>query len=188
MNSSIQVALAIMVTVGMTISIYTAYHVLAQSRRRSPDTLAKMQRLFDTQQNRITNQGERMDAMELEIDDLRAALAENHEEMRQLKDGIHLLVTQIRGAGMEPVWTPELVTKAQRFSRARLARTIDERFSVEEINNLAYEFGISADELAGDTRASRARALVTWASDHDRLGELQRRVAILRPDTTGPHF
>lgn len=188
MSNGIQVFLALMVTVGMTLSIYAAYHVLAQSRRRSPDTLARMQQLFDTQQNRIAAQGERMDAMELEIDDLRSALADQHEETRQLRDGINRLVSQIRGAGMEPVWTPERVTKKERFSRATLARSIDERFSVDEINELAYEFGIHADELTGETRAARARALVTWASDHNRLGELQRRVAILRSDMNRPHL
>lgn len=181
MSNGWQIVMAILVTVGTCAGIYAAFHALALARRNSPDTFAKMQRLFDTQQARIDRQSERIDAMEMEIDDLRASLADNHEETRQLRDGIEKLVAQIRAAKMEPVWTPEEVNRVRRVNRASLSRRISDRFSVEEINNLAFEFGLMADELAGETRTARARALVVWAADHGYLTRLEELVNELRP-------
>lgn len=40
---------------------------------------------------------------------------------------------------------------------------------------------MSKDELSGDTRATRARALVDWAADRGRLTELGKAVDMARP-------
>lgn len=184
--TDVEIVGSVAVLIAMTAGISAAWYALAQAHRRSPDTLHKMQRLFDGQNERLNQQAGRIDAMELEIDDLRTALSDNHDEMRQLRDGIGQLVTQIRAAGMTPVWTPEQVVKPKRFSRAGLARAIDGHFSINEIDDLAFEFGLAHDEISGDTRAARSRSLVTWAADHGRLPELRSRVAALRPGATMP--
>jgi len=186
MSNGWQIVMAILVTVGTGAGIWAAVHAAAVARRNSPDTYNKMLSSLDKQEARLERQAERIDAMEMEIDDLRASLAENHEETRQLRDGIEKLVAQIRAANMEPVWTPEQVTKARRVNRATLARRISDRFSVDEMNDLAFEFGLAADELAGNTRAARARALVVWAADRGCLASLEERVNQLRPPR--PHL
>lgn len=186
MGNGAQIVLAILVTIGIGMGIYAGVHAVVVARRNSPDTYNKMLDSLGKQETRLERQSERIDAMEMEIDDLRAALADNHEETRQLRDGIERLVAQIRAAKMEPVWTPDQVTKTRRPNRATLARRISDRFSIEEINDLALEFGVLADDLAGETRTSRARALVVWAADRGCLGSLERRVAELRPPR--PHL
>ncbi len=51
------------------------------------------------------------------------------------------------------------------------------RFSLEEIAGLCFELGIEADDLPGDTRQSRARALTQHAA---RLGKLDDLLALIK--------
>lgn len=170
---------AVLVTAAFIAFGITAYYAFTRARRMSPDMLTKMQALFEREQGRANA---RIDALELEIEDLREAIADSHEEVTQLRDGIAQLVTQIRAANMIPVWEPDRVVKRKRTTKAGVARKLEDLFSLDEIASLAFEFGLSPDELTGDTRATKARAFVIWASERNRLPELRRRIDELRPE------
>lgn len=123
----------------------------------------------------------RLDIIRAEVDDLHDARATDQEEIRELRDGVSRLVEQIRRANMEPVWTPDQVKRRPRSSAAVLARRIAQAFSVDEMSGLAFEIGLSGDELRGDTRDERARALVTYMENRGRLSDLRRLVDEQRP-------
>ena len=65
--------------------------------------------------------------------------------------------------------------------RSSLARRIGQQFSTEEIDSLAYDVGVLADELAGKTRQARAENLVELAFRRGILYALARQVEELRP-------
>lgn len=123
----------------------------------------------------------RMDRMQAEIDDLRESRDADHEEMRDLRDGIGLLVEQIRRASMEPVWTPDMVKRKPRTGAARLATFIAEKFNNEELNALIFEMGETKDRISGETVQERAREVVKYFEARGRLTELRSRVNELRP-------
>ena len=123
----------------------------------------------------------RLDAIQAEVDDLRDARATDQEEIRELRDGISQLVEQIRRANMTPIWTPEQVKRRPRSTASTLARRISAGFTVEEMAGLAFEIGLSGDDLRGDTREERARALVTYMENRGRLSDLRRLVDEQRP-------
>lgn len=161
----------------------------------SSDVLAKMQShierqqiLLEREQARGTRAEARIDSLELEIEDLRESQIDGNTEIRQLREGLSLLVAQIEDAKMSPVWTPEQVVKRTRTKRVDVTNRLVEAFSVEEIKDLAFEFGLSPDNLEGETRSARARSLTVWAADHRRLGELSRRIDELRPRYERPNL
>ena len=123
----------------------------------------------------------RLDVIQAEVDDLHDARATDQEEIRELRDGVSRLVEQIRRANMEPVWTPDQVKRRPRSGAAILARRLAQGFSLEEMSGLAFEIGLSGDELRGDTRDERARALVTYMENRGRLSDLRRLVDEQRP-------
>lgn len=123
----------------------------------------------------------RMDAMQAEIDDLRESRQADHEEMRDLRDGISLLVEQIRQAKMDPVWTPDEVKRKPRASAAGLAVRLAAEFSSEELDGLAFEMGVGHDQFGGETIEARARELVRYMDARGRLTELRQRADRLRP-------
>ncbi len=76
-------------------------------------------------------------------------------------------------------WPARATTSLTDNSRAQQAyEMLCKRFSLDEINGLCFEMGIAPDDLGGDTRPARARALVQQAvhlNKLDRLLELIRR-------------
>lgn len=150
--------------------------------------------LINLQEDTLTKMHERQNVMQREIDELRRTIADNHElyeeelgELRAVLDewwqGMKLVFEQMAGAQLVPVWQPKPIPPKRRLrtGHQELIRFIAPRFSVEEIDGLAFELGLAKDELSGDTRETRARALVQWAADHDRLSDLRRRVEDARP-------
>ena len=122
-----------------------------------------------------------MDAMQAEIDDLREGREIDHEEIRDLRDGIGRLVEQIRQAHMEPIWTPSEVKRRPRGGGAALVKRIVTGFNIEELDGLAYELGISHDTLPGKTIQERARELVRYMDSRGRINDLRRAVDENRP-------
>jgi DNA-binding NtrC family response regulator len=62
---------------------------------------------------------------------------------------------------------------------AALRRTLDEKFDLEEIQDLCFDLDIDFDNLPGDGK--KARELVAYCRRHDRLEKLVARIAELRP-------
>lgn len=150
--------------------------------------IERQQILLEREQSRGTRAEARIDSLELEIEDLRESWVDSAVEVQELRAGLSLLVAQIEAAKMAPVWTPEQVVKRTRTRRVDVTNRLVESFTVEEINDLAFEFGLSPDNLEGETRSARARSLTVWAADHRRLGELSRRIDELRPRYSRPNL
>lgn len=172
-----------------------SYAVLAQARRMEPSSWQEMEDRFDRQQKRFDRQGaqieaqaKRIDELQEEIDDLREARTADNELLQAWISYAQSWITYARElaakfkemTGQEA--PPEPVLKHQSApGRASLSRFISQRFSVEEIDGLAFDLGLAADELGGGTRTARARALTQWAADRGMLEELRRRVEEARP-------
>jgi hypothetical protein len=65
-----------------------------------------------------------------------------------------------------------------------LCQNITEHFNLGELRMLCFEMGIDHENLAGETKADRARELVTYCERHGRTPELVTRCRILRPNTS----
>lgn len=104
-------------------------------------------------------------------------------ELRELRQGIELLIAQLKKAELTPVWQPP-EPKPRRNERPQaitLAMRIADGFDIEEMNNLAFDLGIHKSDFGGETRETRARELVSLVR---RLGlekSLAARVKELRP-------
>ena len=134
----------------------------------------------------VSNQA-RQDAQESEIEDLRRQIIELREEriadhvlMQEWITYARRIGAMLREAtGQEP--PPEPAERARGVTPgglARLAKTIEGRFSLDEINNLAFELGRDG-AVAGDTPAVRAVSLVNVAT---RRGLLVRLIELCRAE------
>lgn len=65
-----------------------------------------------------------------------------------------------------------------------VAYLIKTYFSLEELDELAFESGINPEEIAGATIGARARELATYAHNHGLLADLIRTCEIKRPFVT----
>lgn len=63
---------------------------------------------------------------------------------------------------------------------------IGDHFSIEEIDNLARDIGLDAEELGGESKSARARHLVESAYRNFRLTELARVARARRPEAEWP--
>lgn len=62
-----------------------------------------------------------------------------------------------------------------------LVYLIRSHFSLEEIDELAFDSGFNPEEIRGETIGERARALVIYASNHGQLPVLLGTCEIKRP-------
>lgn len=190
----------VLVLAGLIIVSAMSFYMVAQARRKAPATWQEMEDRYDRQQKRLDDALQRLDVawvridqLETEMDDLRDERDADHELMQawiayarkttaQLRE-LASLFEQVTGQKppQEPPPEPSDVPR-RRTGRVALARYIEQRFSVEEIDGLAFELGLSADELSGGTRSTRARSLVQWAGDRSLLADLRRRVEKARPE------
>lgn len=68
------------------------------------------------------------------------------------------------------------------MSETELTQAIGTHFDIREINDLAFQLGIEPDEIEGETRPDRARALVRYMKRRKRLSELIALCRSLRPE------
>ena len=69
-----------------------------------------------------------------------------------------------------------------------LARTLSDRFSMEELDELLFGLGINPDNLEGITLAAKVRELVRYCLRRDSIGELIDTGASLRQDIDWDSF
>jgi septal ring factor EnvC (AmiA/AmiB activator) len=185
----------LVIAIASAVSLYS--FVLA--RRKAPTSWQEMEDRYDRQQKRNEETLQRLDAawqridqLETEIDDVRDERDADHELIQSWITYARKTATQLRevitmfeqATGQKPPLElhPEPSSAPRRRTgRVALTRFIEQRFSVDEIDELAFEMGLAADQLSGDTRGTRARSLVQWAGDHSQLPELRRRVEAARP-------
>ena len=134
----------------------------------------------------VSNQA-RQDAQQSEIDDLRNQIAElregriaDHALLEEWIAYARRLAALFREAtGQEPPPEPaEHIKPVSPGSISRLVKTIEARFSFDEMNNIAFELGIDG-AVSGDTAATRAVSLVNVAR---RRGLLVRLIELCRSE------
>ena len=134
----------------------------------------------------VSNQA-RLDAQEMEIDELRRQIVELREEriadhvlMQEWITYARRLGAMLREAtGQEPPAEPaERARLLTPGDLGRLAKRIEGRFSLEEMNTLAFELGLDG-AVIGDTTAARATSLVKVAQ---RRGLLLRLIELCRAE------
>jgi Effector-associated domain 7 len=64
----------------------------------------------------------------------------------------------------------------------KVYQLLNDYFSLSDIEGLCFELGIDADNLRGETKAGKARALVQQIETTDRLGELKKLMRVQRPN------
>lgn len=134
-----------------------------------PGLVEQMERTLTSQEARMDRLRAALDEQQSEIDELRIEvtvgrekMAELHAEMDEWRRGMALVFDQLKAADISPAWQPrERSNRAVRpRSDAPLARRIAAQFNIEEINSLAFDVGVLAEEFGGNTRQARARELV----------------------------
>lgn len=132
----------------------------------------------------------RQDSQEAEMSDLRGQIHELREGQLAGQMLLQEWITYARrlgqllreATGQEPPPEPRQWTVSPTpVDLARLARTIQDRFSIEEMNNLAFDLGLDGT-ISGDTVAARAMSLVSAARRRGMLGRLVERCRQERPD------
>lgn len=152
--------------------------------------------LVERQEATITAQHARMDRMQHEIDELRQTVVVNQEnyeeelgEFRNILDewwhGMEKVFRQLDELKVVPVWRPQPLPPRKRIARrpsSALAGRIERQFNIDEMNNLAFDIGIHAEEIPGTTRHTRARELVELAHRRGITVALVGRVNELRSE------
>lgn len=117
------------------------------------------------------------EALRHENEALREEGRELREEMGDLRRGVGELIRQMEEAKLTPVWKPSPKPTGdkrpgKRIDLVALRKKIVTAFSLREMSDLAFELGVDPDEVPGETATDRARTLVTYLHDRDRLEEL----------------
>lgn len=166
------------------------FEVQAQLRRQ-------LQEQIDAQQQTIRFLNKRVDDLQksharefAETEMLRQEIENLRQEVGELWRGVPILLGQLKAADITPAWSPPAQRSKRPLVRRNNGRQVDpvalqqliaERFSLEEINDLAFQLGIESDDLSGTTKRGKARALVEYLKDRERLEELIELVRSQRP-------
>ena len=74
------------------------------------------------------------------------------------------------------------IKHAERYLKiVKLQRMIDRYFDLNEVQRLAVAVGVDFENLKGDTKVSKADALVSWADRNGRLDDLVVELRRERP-------
>jgi hypothetical protein len=76
---------------------------------------------------------------------------------------------------------PELSAIVSPSARA-LVPLLNEYFSISDIDSLCFEMGIDDEQLRGQTKDEKARSLVKYVEQNERLDELKRMMRVARPN------
>lgn len=152
-----------------------------------PQAYRVMEASLSSQAARLDAQARRMDELEAEIAAQRATHAAEmsalREELEEAYRGIKVLMEQLGEAGIAPGWKPAAkVVKKGGGGVPSLPTLIVAAFSRDEIDGLAFDVGIDPESLGGETKAARARELVTAARQQGRLERLVEVCREFRPD------
>jgi hypothetical protein len=158
-----------------------------EERADRPLAYQRMETALASQAARLDGQARRIDELEASMDAQerahRAEMAVLKEELEDAYQGLHLLIEQIRDAALEPVWMPKKRGALKGGAGVEtLAARMVEWFNRDELDNLAFDIGIRADSLPGESVETRARQLVNMAKRTGKLEALEGRVTALRPD------
>lgn len=169
MNSTAVLIAAVILAVAI-VAVASALLAYTATRRVPPDALHHYEQALADMQQRLEHTELRGDRQQEQIDRLRAALAAEQDYSRAL-------ARAMRDAGLEPPPRPEAPPRPP-SDTAELARRVAACYSLEELEVLASDLGLS-DDLTGERLENRATSLVMAAL---RRGILSELVAIARRD------
>lgn len=108
----------------------------------------------------------------------------------ELEHGVTVLIAQIKRAGGVPEWSPAPISAGRAHPAGSQAaetdmlvdlwQRIQEHFSLDEMNDLAFELQLRG--CPGDSPGARARELVMCAKRHHKLEQLQEICRRDRPE------
>ena len=180
MSSTSSVIVAALATVALFAAIVGLLAYFAV-RRTPTDAYQHYEQALADMQQRLERTEQRSDRQQEQIDRLRDMLAAE-------QDYNGALARAMRDAGLEPPPRPggsgNASSSGGSSDRAGLAVKIAERFSLDEIDDLAMELSLNG-AITGDSLENRASSLVLTAWRRQRLSEL---VALCRRERPKGEF
>ena len=143
-----------------------------------PSIIERLERSMVSNQTRLDTQEGEIDELRRQIQELRESRLADHALLQEWIAYARRLAEMFRAAtGKEPPEEPHGQPRPlEQVSLVGLARRIDGCFSLEEMNNLAFELGLEG-KVVGESTEARASSLVLAAMRRGRLVDL---VAIAR--------
>lgn len=170
------IVLTLLTIVGLAVGV-AALVVATRRQAIEPSAYVTMEQAYQSQQERLERQSMRIEALE-------ARTIEQDARIKHLEDGVTALIDQLHSAKMDPVWTPEGWTRRINMppqNKAELRQRLKEQFTIDELDSLAFDLGISRDELSGETLDARVRSLMTYVERRGHMNELVAAVMKERP-------
>lgn len=116
-------------------------------------------------------------------------LLETETLLREHELGHEVNVRHMERRGVAPAWRPTRTLKRIMNGGSRLLPVYEllyERFSDDELFDLAFRVGIGRGELMGDTHSARAQGLIEYAARHELVDELLAAGREVRPELGWP--
>ena len=158
-------------------------------RHVSPGVVAILEQTIADTNRQLSEMREQQNADHLTIRQLRAEIGRVDDEWRaaytalaqEFREAVKR-EPRTRPPQAAPPAAPIAPTPARRDGgMAAMARRMAERFSLEEVDDLAFELGL-ADAVTGETLGRRAASLVTAANKSQVLSELVDLCRARRPE------
>jgi Effector-associated domain 7 len=121
----------------------------------------------------------------------RRRLEQERSEIARLKQAIRAAGTAIDDDPIDsdtpstspgkPAPQPASGASATSVDPREVVRVLVDKFSLDEIEQLAFQIKIDFDQIAGNTKQSKARELVQYLERRSRLGELVNAIRTERP-------
>lgn len=117
-------------------------------------------------------------------------LMEAQAVTEELDHGVTLLLQFIRQRGWQAPWRPTRVAHLRNGGALLLPlyELFYDRFSDDELLDLAFRIGAGEDATEGLTHSARARCLVEYAKRHDLVDEIIAKGRELRPELEWPEI
>ena len=117
--------------------------------------------------------------------ELESEMAELRVWLSDFEAGTTQLMAQLEALKVEPAWRPKKKRtrpeEAQDSQGPALYKKIADQFSDAEIDELAMNAGVPAEEFGGDTKTAKALELVQYAQRHGSLENLIAAAKKARP-------
>lgn len=145
--------------------------------------------VYRTMQITIRELSERLNAVEdagtlarARIRELETGMGQLTGQLTEALAGIDILLAQLQRAEIDPEWLPKnTVIAAVPVNLSVLTDRIYQRFSDDELSDLARRIGIGPDDIPGETLRRRVTELVEMAQRRGLTGHLITVCTELRP-------
>ena len=199
-DEGMQIFWMVAVAAAVTLPVLAAFLMWKRQAEFQFQTLSdlrgQMQEQIDAQQKTIRFLTGRVDELEVarareyaETEILRQETENLRQEVGELRSGVASLTRQLEAADMTPAWRPPVKEggpvkdgKPAGVDAVALQQFIAEFFNLEDMRDLALRLDVDFEDVAGETKEAKARALVSYMKRRKRLVELRDLVRQLRPE------